>query len=119
MRIINFSDLGPRDTSGSYLELAIDGFKPLERVQELEAEVSHLIRTQRELLSVFNGKPDAVDSNARLVGHFELHWCGPGARPSRAAVFGLARVRSFDCGGNLVTRALEYAELGKLLILSV
>jgi hypothetical protein len=77
MRTINFSDLGPGDKSGSYLEPAIDGFKPLERVQELEADVSHLIRTQGELLSVLDGKPDAVDSNVRLVRHFELHWRGP------------------------------------------
>jgi len=48
----------------------------------LEADVSHLIRTRRELLSVLDGKPDAVDGDTRLVRHLELHWRGLVVRPS-------------------------------------
>jgi hypothetical protein len=70
-RIICSSGLGPR--YGSYLEPAIDGFQPLQRVQELEANVSHLIDPRRELLSMSDGKLDAVDGHTRLVRHFELH----------------------------------------------
>jgi hypothetical protein len=91
-RIICSSGLGPRH--GSYLDPAIDGFKPVKRVQELEADVSHLIRTRRELLGVLDGKPDAVDGNTRLVRHLELHWRGPGLRASVKSVPGsLQRVR--------------------------
>jgi len=82
VRTIWSSGLGPRRQSGPYLESAIYGFKPLERVQELEADVSHLIGTRRELLNVLDGKPDALESNTRLVRHLELHWRGPGMRPS-------------------------------------
>jgi hypothetical protein len=53
----------------------------VKRVQELEADVSHLIRTRREPLSVLDGKPDAVDGDTRLVRHLELYWRGPGVRP--------------------------------------
>jgi len=81
-RAICSSGLGSRYKSGSYLEPAIDGFKPVKRVQELEADVSHLIRTRRELLSVLDGKPDAVDGDTRLVRHLELHWRGLVVRPS-------------------------------------
>ena len=68
--------------SRSFLKPAIDGFQPLQRVQELEADVSHLIRTRRELLRVLDGKPYAVDGNTRLVRHLELHCCGLALRPS-------------------------------------
>jgi hypothetical protein len=77
---ICFYDLGPQ--SGSYLELAVHAFKPLKRVQELEADVAHLIDPHSELLGMSDGKPDAVDGDTRLVRHFELHWRGLVVRPS-------------------------------------
>jgi hypothetical protein len=45
----------------------------MKGVQELEADVSHLIRTRREPLCVLDCKPDAVDGDTRLVRHLELH----------------------------------------------
>ena len=67
--------------SRSILKPAINGLEPLQRVQKLEADVTHLIGVWRELLSVLDGKPDAINSNARLIRHLELHWRG-GVRPS-------------------------------------
>ena len=88
-RTICSSGFGSRYKSGSYLEPAIDGFQPLQRVQELQADVSHLIRTRRELLRVLDGKPYAVDGNTRLVRHLELHCCGLAVRPSLNRLNGL------------------------------
>jgi len=53
----------------------------MKRVQELDADVLHLIGTRREPLGVLDGKPDAIDGDTRLVRHLELHWRGPGVRP--------------------------------------
>ena len=57
---------------------AIGYLKPLQRIQELDADVSHLIRPRRELLAVLDGESDAVDGNARLIRQFEFHWRRPG-----------------------------------------
>jgi hypothetical protein len=63
------------------LKPAIDGLEPLQRVQKLKGDVSHLIRARCELLGVLDGKPDAVDSNTGLVRHLEFHWSGLVVRP--------------------------------------
>jgi hypothetical protein len=65
----------------SSLKPAINGFKSLERVQQLEAGISHLIGVGGELFSMFYDEPDPIDSDACLVRHFEFHRRWPGTQP--------------------------------------
>jgi hypothetical protein len=64
------------------LKLAIHRFESLKRIQELPAHLAHGFRLWSELLGMLDGESDAVDGDARLIGHLELHWRGPGVRPS-------------------------------------
>jgi hypothetical protein len=77
-RTTRFPNLGSQPDSGSRLEPAIDCFESVERVQELEAGVSHLIRLSSKLLRMLDGEPDAVNRDAPLVRHFELNRRGLG-----------------------------------------
>ena len=61
----------------SLLKSAISGFKPLKRIQELQARLAHQVRLCPKLLGMLDGEFDAVHGNARLVSHLEFHWCGP------------------------------------------
>jgi hypothetical protein len=63
--------------SGPRLEPAINSFKSLKRIEELEAGVAHLIRVRPEQLHMLDGEPDAINSDASLVRHLEFHRRGP------------------------------------------
>ncbi len=58
--------------------MAINSFKPLERVQQFQADLSHLVGVWPELLRVLDGEPDSIHPNARLVTYLELHCRWPG-----------------------------------------
>jgi hypothetical protein len=58
--------------SRSFLESAINGFETLKRFEQLHAGFAGLVCGQHELFRVLDREPDAVDSDARLVSHFEL-----------------------------------------------
>jgi hypothetical protein len=64
--------------STARLETPISRFKSLQRIQELEADVSHLIRVRPELLHVLDGESDPIDSDACLVSQFKFHSRGVG-----------------------------------------
>jgi hypothetical protein len=64
-----------RDLRSSF-EPAVNSFKSLKRVQELQANFSQLLRVGAKLLRMFDGEPDAINSDAPLVRHLEFHPCG-------------------------------------------
>jgi hypothetical protein len=55
------------------LKPAINSFKSLKRIEELEAGVPHLIRVGPEQLNMLDGEPDTINSDASLVRHLEFH----------------------------------------------
>jgi hypothetical protein len=54
------------------LEPAINGFKPLKSIQQLQAGFAHLIGSRAKLFSVFDGETDAIYRDPRLVRHFKF-----------------------------------------------
>jgi hypothetical protein len=58
------------------LKPAINSFKSLKRVQELQASFSHLLLVRSKLLRMFDGEPDAINGDAPLVRHLEFRSCG-------------------------------------------
>jgi hypothetical protein len=58
---------------GAFLEPALNRFKPLQGIEQLKADFTGLVCALPELLGMFNGEPDPVDSNARLVRHLEFN----------------------------------------------
>jgi hypothetical protein len=63
---------------GSLLKPSISGFKPLKRIQELQAHLAQRLRLWPKLLGMLDGESDAVHGNARLVSHLKFHCRGPG-----------------------------------------
>jgi hypothetical protein len=60
------------------LKPAINGFKSLKRIQELETCLAHRLRLCSELLGMLDGESDAVHGNTRLICHLEFRGRGPG-----------------------------------------
>ena len=61
------ADLGP------LLEPAINSFKPLKRMQQLQSSFTHLVRARAKLLDVLDCESDPIDCNARLIRHFKFN----------------------------------------------
>jgi hypothetical protein len=47
---------------GSLLELAINSFESVKRIQELETGISHLLGVRPELLGMLYGESDAINA---------------------------------------------------------
>jgi hypothetical protein len=60
------------------LEPAINGFKPLKSIQQLQAGFAYLIGSRSKLLGAFDGETDSIYRDPRLVGHFKFsrRWSG-------------------------------------------
>ena len=55
------------------LESAVNPFEPFQSVQQLQASLAHMVRPGTELLGMFDGTSDPVDSNSGLIRHLELN----------------------------------------------
>jgi hypothetical protein len=66
-----------------FLESAINRFKPLKRIEQLQGGIPGLVCALSELFRLLDGEFDAVNRYPRLVSHFELD----GRRP-RTHFFG-------------------------------
>jgi hypothetical protein len=54
------------------LKLSVSNFEPVKRIQQLETSFTHLIGVWPKLFRVLNGKPDSIDRDTSLIGHFEF-----------------------------------------------
>lgn len=55
------------------MKLAVSGFKPVKRVQQLETSFTYLLGARPKLFSVPNGKPDSINRDTSLIKVFTVN----------------------------------------------
>ena len=61
-----------RRDSGSSLKAPIQGFEPLQSIQQLQAGLSHVNAGLRKPFRVLDREFDSINRNAGLIGHLKL-----------------------------------------------
>jgi hypothetical protein len=55
------------------LKPALGALEPVQCIEQLKTDLTHLVRARRELLGLSNGKPDSINRHASLIRQFVVN----------------------------------------------